>query len=291
MKILLTGSTGQLGRELTRTLQPIGNVIALSRDDMDLSRPQTAGSVIESHAPDMIVNAAAYTAVDRAESERDAAQAINGDSVGVMAHYCADRKIPLVHFSTDYVFSGAANAPYREDDALDPVNAYGATKLAGENAIRHSQCAHYIFRTAWVYGNHGANFLRSMLRLARERDRLTIVADQHGAPAWSRMLAELTAAAILRDPERSRTGTYHLSASGQTTWHGFATALLKQAYDLKLIPRNPEVARITTAEFPTPAKRPAYSVLDNARFESVFGLRVPTWQEQLGLCLQDFHTP
>lgn len=291
MKILLTGSTGQLGRELTRTLQPIGNVIALSRNDMDLSRPQTAASVIESHAPDMIVNAAAYTAVDRAESERDAAQAINGDSVGVMAHYCADRRIPLVHFSTDYVFSGAANAPYREDDALDPVNAYGATKLAGENAIRHSQCAHYIFRTAWVYGNHGANFLRSMLRLARERDRLTIVADQHGAPAWSRMLAELTAAAILRDPERSRTGTYHLSASGQTTWHGFATALLKQAYDLKLIPRNPEVARITTAEFPTPAKRPAYSVLDNARFESVFGLRVSTWQEQLGLCLQDFHTP
>ena len=291
MKILLTGSTGQLGRELTRTLQPIGNVIALSRNDMDLSRPQTAASVIESHAPDMIVNAASYTAVDRAESERDAAQAINGDSVGVMAHYCADRRIPLVHFSTDYVFSGAANAPYREDDALDPVNAYGATKLAGENAIRHSQCAHYIFRTAWVYGNHGANFLRSMLRLARERDRLTIVADQHGAPAWSRMLAELTAAAILRDPERSRTGTYHLSASGQTTWHGFATALLKQAYDLKLIPRNPEVARITTAEFPTPAKRPAYSVLDNARFESVFGLRVSTWQEQLGLCLQDFHTP
>lgn len=289
MNILLTGAGGQLGRELTRTLQPLGEVKALTRLQLDLSQPRTVYDILEAHAPDLVVNAAAYTAVDRAESEPELACAVNGDAVDVMARYCADKGIPLVHYSTDYVFAGSSDRPYREDDTLDPVNAYGASKLAGEEAIRRADGPHYIFRTAWVYGNHGANFLRSMLRLAQDRDRLTIVADQHGAPAWSRMLAELTAAALARDPECRKPGTYHLSARGQTTWHGFASALLTAAHDAGLISRLPTVAPIPTSDYPTPAKRPAYSVLDNSRFENAFGLRVPTWEQQMDLCLQDFH--
>ncbi|MDX1570972.1 MAG: dTDP-4-dehydrorhamnose reductase [Xanthomonadales bacterium] len=300
MKILLLGPGGQLGHELQRTLRPLGTLITAGRSDRceiraDLGAPESLDAALAASCPDLIVNAAAYTAVDQAESDYETALRINGEALGVIGAYGRQAGAPVVHFSTDYVFAGDADRPYREEDPVDPVNAYGRSKLAGEKALRESGADHLIFRTAWVYGNHGKNFLRSILRHAESRDRLTIVDDQHGAPAWSRMLAQLSTAAMQRcidaDNWRERSGIYHLSATGQTSWYGFAEAFLTHAAASGWIGRAPELAPIPTSEFPTPAKRPAYSVLDNGRFQKSFGLQVPTWQEQLALCLADFHQP
>ncbi len=300
MKILLLGAAGQLGHELARCLAPLGMLHRAARTPItgtaelaaDLSDPESLTDLLDDVRPDWIVNAAAYTAVDRAEGEPELATRVNGESVGVLARWAATHDAGVLHYSTDYVFDGRGSRPYREDDPVDPVNAYGASKLAGELALGESGCRHLLFRTAWVYGNHGKNFLRSMIGHAGRRDELSIVDDQRGAPAWSRMLAQLSTIALRDVVVRGwgeRSGIYHLSARGETTWYGFAAALLTGAQEAGYITRVPTLSRITTAEFPTPAKRPAYSVLDNSKFEAAFDVHVPVWEGQLEQCLQDFH--
>ncbi len=295
MTILLLGADGQVGFELHRALAPLAPIVATTRKDvlpggidcarLDLSDADALRALIETTQPHWIVNAAAYTAVDRAEDEPELAQRINGDALAIIGATAKRIDARVVHYSTDYVFAGAANQPWREDDATGPLGAYGRSKLAGEIALRESGAAHLIFRTAWVYGPRGANFLRTMLRLARERDRLTIVADQTGTPTPARLIAETTALIVhaLRDAhaDDARFGTYHLTANGHTTWHGFASRIIDHAHTAGLIERASEVAAITTAEFPTRAKRPAYSVLDTAKLQSTFGLALPDWTEGL----------
>jgi dTDP-4-dehydrorhamnose reductase len=297
MKILLLGANGQVGFELQRSLAPLGELVAATRSGAlpggapcevaDLADAHALTALLDRVAPDLIVNAAAYTAVDRAEDEEAQATRANGDAVGDIGRWAADRGASVVHYSTDYVFDGAGMRPYREDDATAPLGAYGRSKLAGEDALRASGAMHLNFRTAWVYGARGANFLRTMLRLARERDRLTIVADQRGAPTPARLIANVTAAALVRwlgwDDARRRatSGTYHLVSAGECSWHDFASAIVARAHAAGLVERAPEVAAITTAQFPTKARRPAYSVLDTARLAATFGLRLPSWEEGL----------
>jgi dTDP-4-dehydrorhamnose reductase len=283
MRILLSGINGQVGWELQRTLQPLGEVIALERSRFDLADADGMRSVVRELKPTHIVNPAAYTAVDKAESEADLALAINGTAPGVLAEEARRLGALLVHFSTDYVFAGDAAAPYAEDAPTAPISSYGRSKLAGEHAIAASGCRHLIFRTAWVYGLRGHNFLRTMLRLARERDELRVVDDQHGAPTWSRMIAEATALALARHDGQQ--GIYHLAAAGATTWHGFAAALLARATEVGALDRVPPVRRIASAEFSTPAQRPAYSLLSCRRLEQDFGIALPDWELQLRLCL------
>ncbi|MFZ9745574.1 MAG: dTDP-4-dehydrorhamnose reductase [Opitutaceae bacterium] len=286
-RLLLFGEQGQVAWELRRTLAPMAEVTCVGRAGADLADPAAIRRVIADAAPDVIVNAAAYTAVDKAETETALATRINADAPGVMAAEAARRGALLVQYSTDYVFAGNQATPYTEEDPTGPLGAYGRTKLAGEEAIRAAGGSHLIFRLCWVYGNRGANFLLTMQRLAREREELRVVADQHGCPTWSRMIAEATAQALrcLHTPGDARavTGTYHLCASGQTTWHAFARAIVEaQPADLR---RCRDVRAITTAEYPTPARRPAYSVLDTTKLERVFGLRLPDWRESLGQVL------
>lgn len=295
MTILLLGADGQVGFELHRALAPLGPIIATTRKGVlpggidcarcDVSDADTLRALIASTKPRWIVNAAAYTAVDRAEDEPELAQRINGDALAMIGAAAKRIHARVVHYSTDYVFAGAANQPWREDDATGPLGAYGRSKLAGEHALRDSGAAHLIFRTAWVYGPRGTNFLRTMLRLARERDRLTVVADQTGTPTPARLIAETTALIVhaLRDANSNdpRFGTYHLTANGLTTWHGFASTIIAHAHRAGLIERAPEVAAITTDQFPTKAKRPAYSVLDTSKLQSTFGLALPDWTEGL----------
>lgn len=282
-RILLTGINGQVGHELLRSLQPLGEVIALDRVGLDLGDPDRIRTVVRETRPAIIVNPAAYTAVDKAESEPDLAMAINGSAPGILAEEAQRLDALLVHYSTDYVFDGAKPAPYVEDDPTGPLGIYGSSKLAGEAAIRASACRHLIFRTSWVYGRHGRNFLNTMLRLAGERDELRVVADQHGAPTWSRMIAEATALALAR--HAGQQGIYHLAADGATTWHGFATAILTTAHARGLIEKSPPVRRIASADFPTPARRPANSRLDCTRLAEDFNLQLPDWAAQLRLCL------
>jgi dTDP-4-dehydrorhamnose reductase len=293
--ILLLGADGQVGFELHRALAPLAPIVATTRKGvlpggidctrLDLSDTDALRILIETAQPRWIVNAAAYTAVDRAEDEPELAQRINGDALAIIGATAKQIDARVVHYSTDYVFACAANQPWREDDATGPLGAYGRSKLAGEFALRESGAAHLIFRTAWVYGPRGANFLRTMLRLARERDRLTIVADQTGTPTPARLIAETTALILhaLRDASANDTrfGTYHLTANGHTTWHGFASRIIDHAFNASLIERKPDVAAITTDRFPTKAKRPAYSVLDTAKLQSTFGLSLPDWTEGL----------
>lgn len=282
-RILLTGINGQVGHELLRSLQPLGEVIALDRVGLDLGDPDRIRTVVRETRPAIIVNPAAYTAVDKAESEPDLAMAINGSAPGILAEEAQRLDALLVHYSTDYVFDGAKPAPYVEDDPAGPLGIYGSSKLAGEAAIRASACRHLIFRTSWVYGRHGRNFLNTMLRLAGERDELRVVADQHGAPTWSRMIAEATALALAR--HAGQQGIYHLAADGATTWHGFATAILTTAHARGLIDKSPPVRRIASADFPAPARRPANSRLDCTRLAEDFNLQLPDWAGQLRLCL------
>ncbi|AJE99594.1 dTDP-4-dehydrorhamnose reductase [Pandoraea apista] len=289
-RILLTGATGQVGWELARSLQGMGDVHAPTRSEMDLLDTDSVVRTLRDFAPDIIVNPAAYTAVDRAETEEAAAYQVNAVVPGVMAEEAKRTGALVVHYSTDYVFDGTSSTPYREDEPTNPQNAYGRTKLAGETAIAASGANHLVLRTSWVYGSRGANFLLTVQRLARERDELRIVSDQHGAPTWCRTIAELTSQVLVQgvgergvdaDFWREHGGLYHLTAAGQTTWHGFTEAIL----DLSAPEKRPNVVAIPTSAYPLPAKRPAYSVLDNDKLARTFGVRAPDWRDALALCL------
>jgi dTDP-4-dehydrorhamnose reductase len=283
-RILLTGIHGQVGWELQRTLQPLGEVVALDRGGLDLENAEQLRAVVRDLRPAIIVNPAAYTAVDKAESEAERALAINGTAPGILGEGARRLDALLVHYSTDYVFAGTQDSAYVETDPVAPCNSYGRSKLAGEQAIQASGCRHLILRTSWVYGMRGANFLRTMLRLAAERDELSIVADQVGAPTWSRMIAETSAAMLAR--HTGQTGIYHLTAQGATSWHGFAEKIFAAAAHGQLT-KTPALRRITSADYPTPAARPRNSRLSCARLATDFGLRLPDWEEQLRLCLSD----
>jgi dTDP-4-dehydrorhamnose reductase len=285
MKILLTGSSGQVGYELERSLQGLGEVVAADRSRMDLADLDQVRAVIRAVRPGLIVNPAAYTAVDKAESEPELAFRINAEAPGVMAEEAKKLGAALVHYSTDYVFPGDDPAPRVEHDATGPINVYGASKLAGERAIAAAGVPHLIFRTSWVYGMRGKNFLLTMLKLARERDELRIVADQHGAPTWSRTIADATALVLAQagaggqDWWQQHSGIYHLSSQGQTTWFEFTQAIIEQAgIACRLQP-------ITSAEYPVPARRPQYSVLSSQRLQQQF-CRLPHWRDALALCMR-----
>ncbi len=295
MKILLFGANGQVGHELRRALAPLGEVVCTTRsgtladgtpcETADFDAPDTLPALVARIAPDVVVNAAAYTAVDRAEDEPDAAFRANAEASRVIAEACARRDTLLVHYSTDYVFDGTATRPYREDDPTNPLGVYGASKLAGEQAIQASGARHTIFRTAWVYAAHGKNFLLTMLRLAKERDELRVVADQVGTPTSAALIANVTAAALRQSPMPS--GLWHLTAHGQTSWHGFAEAIVEGAFERGLIARKPSVVPIATADFPTRARRPAYSCLDNSRLPSHLRSVVHDWRDGLRRVLDE----
>jgi dTDP-4-dehydrorhamnose reductase len=303
-RILLTGKNGQVGSELAKLLPRLGEITALDRQALDLSNIHDLRQTIQKVRPSLIVNAAAYTAVDRAEKEETLAHAINAVAPAVMAEEAKRIGAAVVHYSTDYVFDGTKRTPYTEDDPTNPLSAYGRTKLAGEEAIRATGIPHLIFRTAWVYATSGKNFLLTILRLATEREELRIVSDQFGAPTSSREIASATTRVLvdlLRKGGSSLpeiTGTYNMTASGETTWHEFATTVIE---DCSQLPRDlpwfaaatgnrPLIAKrvipITTADYPTPARRPAYSVLSNARFAATFGFTLPAWRTQLASALQ-----
>jgi dTDP-4-dehydrorhamnose reductase len=289
MRILLTGCNGQVGRGLRTSLAPAGNVLALDRSGLDLANPDTIRSTIRDFKPDLIVNAAAYTAVDRAESDTAAAMAVNGVAPGVLAEEARRLNALLVHYSTDYVYDGRKEGPYVETDTTNPLSVYGKTKLAGEKAIQATGAAHYILRTSWVYSANGANFMNTMLRLGRERPELRIVNDQTGAPTWATAIAEMTAG-ILRyaqaHPDDPRYGVYHLTASGAVSWFGFAQAIFAES-ERVLGLKAPRLSPITTVEYPTPAQRPANSLLDCSRLGSAFGIQPAAWEKMLAACLQE----
>ena len=290
MRILVTGGAGQVGWELRRTLAIFGEVVAPPRDVLDLASADSIVAAVRGVRPNLIVNAAAYTAVDKAESEPDLAMQINGYAPRILAEEAHRQNTALIHYSTDYVFDGRKAEPYREDDETAPTNAYGRTKLAGEHAVMAARAAHLVFRTSWVYGSRGRNFLLTMLRLAKERKELKVVDDQFGAPTSARLIAEATAAAIASnfvdrrldlDRFRQMGGLYHLTAAGRTTWYGFAQAILKgQTGVAKVLP-------IPTSGYPTPAPRPQNSVLDNSKLERQFGFALPDWEVGLRLCLEE----
>lgn len=289
MTILVFGGNGQLGQELLQTLVPEERVVATTRSGMlpdgtpceraDFEHPETLVAVLERLRPSWVLNAAAYTNVDRAEDEPDVARRINEIAPGVIARWCALADVPLVHYSTDYVFDGNACRPYREDDATAPLGVYGASKLAGEDAVRAAGGRHMIFRTAWVYAPHSRNFLQTMLRLGTDRDVLRVVADQFGTPTSASLIADATSK-VVRHPG-SLSGLWHLTAQGQTSWHGFAQAIFAEAVERDILAKAPEVEAITTADYPTRARRPAYSGLDVSKFQSDFGITLPSWQECL----------
>jgi dTDP-4-dehydrorhamnose reductase len=287
--ILVIGARGQVGWELLRTLAPLGRVVSADRHGGDLVVDLAdTGSIVERLAPvraKLIVNAAAYTAVDKAESEAQLAHRINADALAELGRLASADGVPVLHYSTDFVFDGNARRPYREDDAPGPLNVYGETKLAGEQALAASGAAHLVFRTAWVYGGRGSNFMLTMQRLAAEREELRVVDDQVGSPTWSRMLAEATAQVAGRllsgaVDAAEVSGTYHMTAGGSTSWYGFARAIL-DAGDAKC-----RLTPIPSTGYPTPARRPAYSVLDNGKLQQRFGIRLPNWQDSLEQCLQ-----
>jgi dTDP-4-dehydrorhamnose reductase len=300
-KILLTGKNGQVGRELNALLPLLGDVVSFDRQGLNLSNPREVREAIRTLRPAFIVNAAAYTAVDKAESDEAAARTINADAPGLMAEEAKKIGAVLVHYSTDYVFDGVKRTPYVEEDAANPQNAYGRTKLAGEEAIRNSGAAHLIFRTAWVYASQGKNFLLTILRLASQREELRIVRDQIGAPTSSReiatatgqILADLPSDSSRTDAMRAVSGIYHMTAADETSWYEFAQTILEEASACDTAPAwlagatggAPLVARrvipISTAEYPTPAARPLYSVLSNARLARTFGVSLPDWRAQL----------
>ena len=291
MRILLLGANGQVGTELQHSLCHIGHVVAATRtgrlaggsacEAVDLARVEALGSAVSRIAPDIVVNAAAYTAVDRAESEPELAHLINAEAPGVLADACHRRGIPLVHYSTDYVFDGNGRRPYREDDSTSPQNVYGASKLAGEQAIAASGVEHLILRTAWVYGLHGHNFLRTMLRLGAERDVLDVVNDQRGCPTPSWLIADATAQAIRCGISGMR--IRHLVTTGNTTWYGFADAIFAQAAVNGVLDRRPLVSPVPSAAFPTPVRRPEYSVMTSELLQRESGLNFPGWHEALRL--------
>jgi dTDP-4-dehydrorhamnose reductase len=288
-RILLTGSNGQVGRALRQTLAPLGDVLALDHRGLDLANADEVRSTVRRLQPTLIVNAGAYTAVDRAESEPELAMSVNGVAPGVLAEEAKLLGAVLVHYSTDYVFDGSKPGTYVETDAPNPLNVYGRSKLAGEQAIQASCDTHYILRTSWVYSAAGANFLNTILRLADERPELRIVNDQTGAPTWAESIAEMTAEILTSGIDRQanpRYGLYHLTATGTVTWFGFAEAILAEAKKVKSEIPETKLIPITTLDYPLPAKRPLNSMLDNTLLSKTFGIVPASWQDMLSMCLQ-----
>ena len=286
--ILIIGKIGQVGWELRRSLASLGKVVAVDFPEIDLTKADSVTQYVRETRPQVIVNAAAYTAVDKAETDFERCNAINGIAPGILAEEAKKSSALLVHYSTDYVYDGSKTTAYTEMDLPNPLGAYGRSKLAGDQAVLQVGGNHLIFRLCWVYGARGQNFMLTMMRLAREREQLRVVRDQFGCPTWSRMIAETTSLAVRQtllapDPERLN-GIYHLAASGQTTWHGFADAIVR------LMPSEGKkcqsVEGITTAEYPLPAKRPAYSVLSCEKLKETFGLQLPNWEESLKQVLE-----
>ncbi len=284
--ILVTGAQGQIGFELARLLTPMGSVVAMDRATLDLSDADAIVATVRRLTPALIVNAGAYTAVDRAESEADLARAVNARAPGVLAEEAKRLAAVLIHFSTDYVFDGLRTSPYPEDAPAAPQNVYGASKLEGERSIAAAGAHALVLRTSWVYGLRGRNFLLTIRRLAAERDVLTVVDDQTGVPNWSRTLAAATARIVGAGLPAlaERAGLYHLSCRGQASWYDFARAILGDRAHPRLVP-------IATADYPTPARRPAYGVLETARFERTFGFALPDWREDLAACLASTAEP
>ena len=291
-KVVVLGPTGQVGWELVRSLQGFGEVSAVERTQLDLSEPPRVSALIEALKPSWVVNCAAYTQVDAAETELDRAKLINSDAVGAMASACAQINATLVHYSTDYVFDGTKSSAYNEDDRAEPLGAYGRTKLLGEEAIRASGASHLILRTSWIYAARGGNFLQTMLRLARERDEIQIVDDQFGAPTWARFVAVTTASMMWqaqRDAstrERVHSGTtVHLCNEGHTSWHGFATEIFK--FVSAMNSRVPRILPVSTEHYGARASRPRNSQLDLSRLKREWGVEPPNWRVSLRLCLEE----
>ena len=291
-RFLVTGSNGQVGFELRRSLAPLGEVIALDRAACDLTQPDALRQLVREHRPDVIVNSAAYTAVDKAESDADTAFAVNGTAVGVLAEEARALGSLLVHYSTDYVFDGTKASPYIESDTANPQCVYGKSKLAGEQAIAASGAAALVLRTCWVAGAHGGNFAKTILKLGRERESLRVIADQFGAPTSAALIADVTAQIIARSWLTANRavfpgGTYHLAANGETSWHGYAIELLGYAaargVELKVDPKA--VAAISATEYPLPAPRPANSRLDTSKLRETFGIHLPDWRQGIHFLL------
>ena len=282
--ILLTGCNGQVGAELAASLSRLGNVIACDRRALDLADADAIVAKMREIRPDIVVNAAAYTAVDRAQTEPELAHAVNATAPAILADEAARLGALLVHYSTDYVFDGTKTGPYTEEDVPNPLNAYGRSKLAGERAIQSSGAMHLIFRTSWVYGARGSNFLLTICRLAAERDELKIVDDQFGAPTWSRDIARATADVLTEwlGNADGATGLFHLSAAGRTSWCGFARVIL----DIMLPEKShPRLVPIPSTDYPAPAQRPLNSVLSNSKLHAAFGIKMPEWDESLRACV------
>ncbi len=289
-RMLLVGKNGQVGWELRRALAPMAELVSVDFPEIDLASPDSIRSCVQNARPNVVINAAAYTAVDKAESEPDLAMNINGVAPGILAEEARKAGALMVHYSTDYVFDGAKSAPYLETDPPNPLSSYGRSKLAGEQAVQAVAGAYLIFRLCWVYGARGQNFLLTILRLAREREKLRVVNDQVGAPTWSRLIAQATALALRQVAGRpdadGLSGTYHLAASGLTSWHGFTQEILR------LMPpagrKCVEVEAIPTSQYPTPARRPASSAMSCEKLQRAFGLRLPAWDESLRLVFEHF---
>jgi dTDP-4-dehydrorhamnose reductase len=294
MRILLTGACGQVGGALQPRLAGFGTIIAPGHTDFDLSRPEGLGDALDALQPDLIINPAAYTAVDRAENERELAFVINAKGPEMIAHWAAKHRVPLVHFSTDYVFDGSGKTPWREDSPTGPLSVYGTTKLAGDIAIRATDCPHLIARTSWVYAAEGANFLRTIARLAGERKELRIVADQIGAPTTARTIADIISGILrsnlsnLNEFFARKGGVVNLVCTGETSWQGFASAIVAGLRSRGLRLEVERVAPIATSDFPTKAMRPGNSRLDLSRLNEEFGMTTPTWQDALSVELDDF---
>jgi dTDP-4-dehydrorhamnose reductase len=287
MRILVTGVTGQVGGALVEPLRAAGTVVAADRSVLDLARPDEIPAALDRIAPDLIINPAAYTAVDRAEDEADLAYRVNAEAPGALARWAAARGVPLIHFSTDYVFDGAGSRPWREDDPTGPLSVYGASKLAGEAAVRSAGGPHLVIRTSWVYAAKGANFLRTIARLARERAELRIVADQFGAPTSPALIADAISrivtmnGAALAQRFAAASGLLHMAAAGEATWHGFAVAIVDGLKTRSVALAATRVTPITTADYPTKARRPANSRLDLTRLKQAFGIETPHWESAL----------
>ncbi|AXF05533.1 dTDP-4-dehydrorhamnose reductase [Paraburkholderia hospita] len=294
MKIALTGVRGQLGWELARSLAPLGELLLWDRVMADLTRPATLDALVDHHKPDVIVNAAAYTAVDKAEDDAVTARLVNADSVDVLARAARRHSTMLVHYSTDYVFDGASSTPYREDAPTAPLNVYGQTKRAGELAIAASGCDHLVFRTSWVYATRGANFMLTMLRLAAKLDALKVVDDQTGAPTPARVLSNLSAHALAqamreRAEGRFESGLFHLTTEGTTSWHGYASAMIEYARNVAPAGRvrAGHIEAVPSSAYPTRAARPRNSALDNSKFDRRFTLVRPHWWDALAQLLDE----
>lgn len=294
-KILITGKNGQVGWELQRILAAFGQVIAIDSGEMDLADANAIRRTMREVRPDIIINPAAYTAVDKAEGDPELAMAVNGIAPGILADEAQRLGSVLVHYSTDYVFDGNNPAPYTENDIPNPQSVYGRTKLAGEQAVHASGCKHLVLRSSWVYGVHGANFVKTVLRLAKERNELRIVADQFGAPTWARDLAQATASSLSswqqRNWDSDLCGLYHLTDAGRTNWYQYTQEIVRLArkYDAALSAKPLDIRGIATHEYPLPAKRPANSVLANDKIRAAFGIELPAWQDSLAECVRELY--